>query len=401
MEEAESDQLYHLGEKLKHESHHRLHQEAVNSRLITEQTLLRKKLAEAELHIDRMRFGVNVDINKRFILSHETKQCVTLQQKLEAQGPSTHSDDPGSWPGPLIPCAPVPKEEGGKEKYHVTVGDGESDVRATRESQVICEETREGVGGAFPPPPGRNNSSSPSQRQSKEPTVSTQYEEHLHASSTPLLTLLTPTTFEEKLHHPYFSEDEPHQATDILTCSEKSQQASTSTAYEKQFHEKVVTSRLDKEGSSSLFFSNITPPDHFSHNTSVSEEYDYSTSPPPLLNLSDTNTDRLLPCKKDIPSSNLDEQAILESHLLSQVFRIHNLLEKIASLKNKSFQERYTVEELFDGLQGILLEHEKLVSDIGKPGQVLTAMEMKHERPSEGSREALKEVVSVIVTAQG
>lgn len=63
----------------------RLEQEELNSKLQDEYHVLLKKLAEAELHIDQLRLGANVDINKRFILTHHTEQCSTLQQKLETE----------------------------------------------------------------------------------------------------------------------------------------------------------------------------------------------------------------------------------------------------------------------------------------------------------------------------
>ena len=379
MEEDERDQLYYLGEKLKHESRYRIQQEAVNSRLMTEQDLLRKKLAEAELHIDKMRFGANVDINRRFILSHEMRQCVTLQQKVEAQGLSTHIDHPGSWPGPLIPSTPVystAKEEKRMEKDYA---DSEPDCKVSR-SHVVCKETRDEA-GSFSQPPGRNDIPFPSQRCSKD-GISTQYEEHMQALSSP--TLMTPA----------FSKEEPHQTIATLTHSERFLQTSP-TSYENQFRERFITSHADQEGSSSLFFSDTTPPDHFSHETSVSDEKNCNTTSPALLNYSDADADSPSLCDKDVSSSNFDEQARWESLSLSLLFRIHNLLEKISSLKKKAGQEKCTKEELSDGFRGVVLEHEKLVLEIRKPGQVLSVMEMKHINDvSEGSREALEDLVS-------
>jgi len=77
-----------LLEKLEHEKVSRLQQETLISKLKKEQSELRTKLAQAEGHIDKMRFGANVEIREHYIVSHKTRQDVTLQQKVRAQGPS-------------------------------------------------------------------------------------------------------------------------------------------------------------------------------------------------------------------------------------------------------------------------------------------------------------------------
>ncbi len=74
--------------KLEREKASRLQQETLISKLKKEQSELRKKLARAEGHIDKMRFGANVEIKEHYILTHQTRQNVTLQQKLQAQSPT-------------------------------------------------------------------------------------------------------------------------------------------------------------------------------------------------------------------------------------------------------------------------------------------------------------------------
>ena len=90
----EEDERSALLEKLERETASRLHQESLISKLKEEQCVLRKKLAQAEGHIDKMRFGANVEIKKRYILSHETRQDITLQQNLQVQGATGEQDSP-------------------------------------------------------------------------------------------------------------------------------------------------------------------------------------------------------------------------------------------------------------------------------------------------------------------
>lgn len=91
MNREEPSELKHLEDVLKKEKYSRLKQEELNSKLQDEYDLLLKKLAEAEVHIDQLRLGANVGINKRFILSPKTMQSSTLNQKLENRlhNPST------------------------------------------------------------------------------------------------------------------------------------------------------------------------------------------------------------------------------------------------------------------------------------------------------------------------
>ena len=84
-QENEIEKLHHLQAELEQEARSRRQQEELNSKLQDEYDVLLKKLAEAELHIDQLRLRANVDINKRFILSHQTQQSTTLHQKLETQ----------------------------------------------------------------------------------------------------------------------------------------------------------------------------------------------------------------------------------------------------------------------------------------------------------------------------
>ena len=94
---AEGDGLVEqLQKELRHEAFSRQLQEELNSKLQDEYDELLKRLAEAELHIDRMRLGANVDFNKYFIIRHHREQHSTLRQRLEAQF------DP-AWQSPLQP----------------------------------------------------------------------------------------------------------------------------------------------------------------------------------------------------------------------------------------------------------------------------------------------------------
>ena len=85
-----------LQQELQQEALSRQLQEERNSKLQDEYDILLKRLAEAELHIDRMRLGADVDVNKFFIIRHHTEQHNTLRQRLEAQF------DP-AWRAPLQP----------------------------------------------------------------------------------------------------------------------------------------------------------------------------------------------------------------------------------------------------------------------------------------------------------
>ena len=74
-----------LQSELKQEALSRRLQEELNSKLQDEYDVLLKRLAEAESHIDRLRFLPNVKFDKYFILRHHTEQHSTLRQRLEAQ----------------------------------------------------------------------------------------------------------------------------------------------------------------------------------------------------------------------------------------------------------------------------------------------------------------------------
>lgn len=77
-------EVKHLQAVLKHETQTRQQQQVFNSKLQEEYDVLLMKLAAAELHIDRLRFRANVDVNKRFILTHDSIQTSVLQQGLNA-----------------------------------------------------------------------------------------------------------------------------------------------------------------------------------------------------------------------------------------------------------------------------------------------------------------------------
>ena len=74
-----------LQRELKQESFSRQLQEQLNSKLQDEYDVLLKRLAEAESHIDRLRFHPNVEFDKYFIVRHHSEQHSTLRQRLEAQ----------------------------------------------------------------------------------------------------------------------------------------------------------------------------------------------------------------------------------------------------------------------------------------------------------------------------
>ncbi len=67
-----SPELVHrLQSELHHESTSRRRQEELNSKLQGEYDTLLKRLAEAELHIDRLRLGATIDITRRCTLSQD------------------------------------------------------------------------------------------------------------------------------------------------------------------------------------------------------------------------------------------------------------------------------------------------------------------------------------------
>ena len=74
-----------LQAELEQEALSRKRQEELNSKLQDEYDVLLKRLAEAESHIDRMRFASNLELNKYFILRHQSEQGATLRERLEAQ----------------------------------------------------------------------------------------------------------------------------------------------------------------------------------------------------------------------------------------------------------------------------------------------------------------------------
>lgn len=82
---TQDDLVERLQEELKLEAVSRQLQEELNCKLQDEYDVLLKRLAEAELHIDRMRFGPSVDINKNFLVRHSTEQHATLRERLLAQ----------------------------------------------------------------------------------------------------------------------------------------------------------------------------------------------------------------------------------------------------------------------------------------------------------------------------
>ena len=100
-EEGGEDQLGHLQAVLEQETRTRLQQQELNSKLQDEYDLLLKKLAQAELHIDQLRLGANVDINKRFILNHQVvrPRRSGQQQSGAASDAGNSSSNPSSTAG--------------------------------------------------------------------------------------------------------------------------------------------------------------------------------------------------------------------------------------------------------------------------------------------------------------
>lgn len=92
---GQGQEVEHLQAVLEHETLTRQQQEGFNSKLQEEYDVLLKKLAAAELHIDRLRLRANVDVNKRFIVSHDSIQSSVLQQGLDVRY------SPGGWGGAL------------------------------------------------------------------------------------------------------------------------------------------------------------------------------------------------------------------------------------------------------------------------------------------------------------
>ena len=98
MSEEENAEVKHLQAVLEQETKTRQQQEVYNSKLQEEYDVLLKKLAAAELHIDRLRVRANVHINKRFVVSHDSIQSSLLQQGVAASYSPTES----SWRGDSV-----------------------------------------------------------------------------------------------------------------------------------------------------------------------------------------------------------------------------------------------------------------------------------------------------------
>lgn len=88
--------VHELRRKLQKELLSRQRQEELNAKLQDEYDLLLKRLAEAELHIDRLRLGPSVDINKRFVVGRRVEQRTRLREGLQSQLGSSLGAQPGS-----------------------------------------------------------------------------------------------------------------------------------------------------------------------------------------------------------------------------------------------------------------------------------------------------------------
>lgn len=83
-----------LQSELRHESTSRRLQEELNARLQGEYDALLKKLAEAELHIDRLRLGATIDITRKRALSRGTGEelsCNSSKLKWPSSSPPLQS----------------------------------------------------------------------------------------------------------------------------------------------------------------------------------------------------------------------------------------------------------------------------------------------------------------------
>ena len=88
--------VHELRRKLQKELLSRQRQEELNAKLQDEYDLLLKRLAEVELHIDRLRLGPSVDINKRFVVGRRVEQHTRLREGLQSQLGSSLGAQPGS-----------------------------------------------------------------------------------------------------------------------------------------------------------------------------------------------------------------------------------------------------------------------------------------------------------------
>lgn len=91
--------VHELRRKLQKELISRQRQEELNAKLQDEYDHLLKRLAEAELHIDRLRLGPSVDINKRFIVRHGVEQRTRPRERLQTQLGSSLGVQSGSGQG--------------------------------------------------------------------------------------------------------------------------------------------------------------------------------------------------------------------------------------------------------------------------------------------------------------
>ena len=118
---SEGQEVKHLQAVLEVETKTREQQQEYNSKLQEEYDVLLKKLAAAELHIDRLRLRANVDLNKRFILSHDSVQTTVLQQGLDA------SYNPASWKEGGVPGIGSREESAGPLSGDASLGSGGMD----------------------------------------------------------------------------------------------------------------------------------------------------------------------------------------------------------------------------------------------------------------------------------
>ncbi len=76
---SNSSLVTRLEGKLQQEAESRQLQNEVNYKLQTEYDILLKRLAEAENHIDKLRLGANLELNKHFVVTHEHRYGDTTE----------------------------------------------------------------------------------------------------------------------------------------------------------------------------------------------------------------------------------------------------------------------------------------------------------------------------------
>lgn len=317
-EEASSTELRQLQAVLEQETKSREEQEDLNSKLQDEYDVLLKKLAEAELHIDQLRLRANVDINKRFILSHQTVQGTTLQQGLGARYSSAWSPTTRTgtekWAG-HVTATTEPEWLAG----HVTDAELQNKDRYLNSEDLYSHNFK-----------GRG------QQVSKHPSAFS------HRSVSQDSELVHP--------HGYLA---PNNGFGHQRASSLQRNSS------QDLHKDPALQQNDS---------------HL-----LCEAADELTSPSlqPLLSqaLSDSNSEHL----SQMSTSYISTRASAESQHLAQVLQIRSLQEQIASLKEKLESDLCPLEEVSDDLGVILKDHEKLAGNFAMSSEQIDSLQQKYK----------------------